>query len=111
MSVAAPAGPSLSSPTSGVVSSSLTFVMPSSLYRACYGDHLNLRHGLQRQAAAEPADAAARARTASEWQMDLPVGGGVVDVDDARRNGLGEAQSAVHVACEHSDGKAIFAVE
>ena len=74
-------------------------------------DHLDLRHRLKREAAAKPPDAAVCSDAAAERQVDLPVGAAFVDIDDACRDGLGEAQGAVHVSREDADAQAIFAVE
>src|SRR5437763_2420226 len=59
---------------------------------------LEVGHLLQREAAADPPDAAALAGPAAEGQVRLPVVRGLVDVDPSRLELVGHAQRARKVA-------------
>src|SRR6185312_12397908 len=70
--------------------------------RAASADHDRLQLGelLDRVTAADAADAAVGARAAAEGEVVLPVVGGLVDVDEAGPDLVGEAQAVHHVARE-----------
>ena len=71
-------------------------------------DGLRLRERLEHGASADPSDAGARARSAAERQVALPVVGRLVDVHPACVDRLCEAQAAGEVARPDSGEKAVW---
>src|ERR1700757_847271 len=75
------------------------------------GNHLKLGHRLQCQATAEAPDAALGAGTAAERQVDLPIGAAGIDIDDAGRDRLAEANPSADILGKDADAEPVFAVE
>jgi hypothetical protein len=66
--------------------------------------HLEFRHRLQRQPAAQ------RATATAEGQMRLPIGTARIDSDGPGRNRFCAAQCSIHILGKDSDARAIVAV-